>query len=247
MCGIQNTIFTPIIVIGNIVAFGLIVAALFTPMWYSIEPIFHNNATDKNITYYEEMGALMTCVVQSEDLKQIVLSDNTSDLACLFKIHSSSDFEACGMSSGIDMNNENSCKATQVAFFLLYIAFFLNLISGVLTGFMCCTKCISAGTCGNSFSCIGMIPTWIGFVVLLLAILISAANTNYYASYMSSYGFTFPYPLITVNVHLGASFYVACGAMVVTLIEAIAMSWDAKDSILECCCNKQGPGEYHLM
>jgi len=283
---LKSTITTPIVVIGNIVAFIMLVAIFATPEWYNINasppPIVKsssiNNSTTKSVpppvqppaainnstsSFVWRMGAIYYCynlkamngskelVSEASGGSQIdiTVSNNIEmfkaiqDFQCVVQFHSVQQFMECKNATFSDTEIA-SCGSTEVIFFLLYAAFFLNLVTGALTFLMCCTKCVTCGCCGNSFSFLAVLPAGLGLLCLLISVIISVGNLKPYAAFLLSNGFLANSIWVNGVVDVGMSFYFGLIATAATFVTTLFLVWDAKSSALDCCA--KGADSYAL-
>jgi len=208
---------------------------LCVPQWYAITQTVHNNVTidgnnDTSIVRISK-GALLTCV-QQESRSLFDVPFQPTDFSCTFQFHDTNAIKTCAV---YDKKYKTACEATEVAFYFIYLAFVLNLAVGVCCVFMFCTKAITCGCCGDSFSCLGMIPAWAGVLAIIISVGISSANINFLEDYLVKLNTTAT-NAADVTVALGWAFYCACLSLLATFVTAIVLTWDASDSALECCC-----------
>jgi len=252
---LKSTIITPVVIISNVIAFIFLVAVLATPSWYTISATvppsvviedFQVPANGRNNTFVLGMGAIYSCfhsqgVGNVTNLNQLMSAvNNLTQLGCSVKLHNTTNLEAC-RNSTIPDKSQASCAATEIGFIIFYIACFFNLLTGALTFFMCCAKCVTCGCCGNSFSFLASIPAWLGFISLATCLLVTWGNMFNYGDYLLSYGSLSMADSVVIQV--GVSFKLLAVATVSTLVVAVFLSIDARDSVLECCCKA---GEYAL-
>jgi len=270
---IKSTLTTPVTVIGNIVAFIMLVAIFATPEWYNINaslPPLVRSSTNasapvppNNASFVWKMGAVYYCFnlkaignytnqqmseATNQNQLDITVHNNAmftaiQDFKCVVQFHSLQEFMECKNSTYTDTEIA-SCGSTEVIFFLLYAAFFLNLVTGALTFLMCFTKCLTCGCCGNSFSFIAVLPAGLGLLCLLVSVAISVSNLKPYADFLVSNGFLANSIWVNGVVEVGMSFYFGLVAMVATFITVVFLVWDAKTSVLDCCA--KGGDSYAL-
>jgi len=248
---LRSTITTPLAIIGNVTAFLFLVAVLATPHWYDIQAelppsvrIDERVSSSHNYTISWNMGAVYYCYYAqgytniTGKTSTFKFGNYSYDLPtlsnCVFAFHNVQGMEQCKNSTYSDADIA-ACGATEVMFFLFYFAFILNLVTGALTFFMCCAKCVTCGCCGNSFSFLAAIPATLGVLCLLLSVFMAFCNVNAYSTYLNAYGFLSESLFDSVTVQLGLSFYLALVATVATIVTSIVLSCDARHSALDCC------------